>query len=231
MKFVLRSLILLLVWPLLLPAQETRFFMPQEIQQAYENGTRSYDGRPGRAYWQNTADYRIEVTVDPAEQAVAGSEEVTYYNNSPDELNSVVVRLYYDVYKKANGRANGVPLANITDGVELRSITINGQAVNLDNPQEASRSGTNLYLVLREPLKPGASLTLTAEWSAKIPQTDGRTGAIDNTSFFVAYWYPQVAVYDDVFGWDQLNYTLQSEFYHDLANFDVHITAPENFTV
>ncbi len=65
-----------------LSAQENRFFMPLEIKSAYENGTRSRDGFPGKNYWQNDANYQIEVAVKPSERLIKGSEVVTYYNNS-----------------------------------------------------------------------------------------------------------------------------------------------------
>ena len=85
-------------------AQEDRIFMPLEIKQAYENGTRSMDGKPGDNYWQNTADYNIEVSIDTKENRIIGKEEVIYHNNSPEDLTVLVVRLYADVYKKGNAR-------------------------------------------------------------------------------------------------------------------------------
>lgn len=214
-------------------AQETRFFMPREITQAYENGTRSYDGRPGPNYWQNTVDYQIEVEVLPQEKELKGMESAVYYNNSPDNLNTLVVRLYHDVYRKGSARrTNWRPLNPdaINDGVEISKLSINGQPYDL-NGRRVRRSSTNLFITLNEPLPAGDRLTLEVDWAQKIPESPIRTGAYDETTFFLAYWYPQIAVYDDVFGWDQLDYDFQSEFYNNLANFDVTITAPDNFTV
>ncbi len=214
-----------------LTAQETRFFMPREIHQAYENGARSRDGKPGPEYWHNTVDYTIDVEVFPEEKKLAGTETAVYYNNSPDVLDRLVVRLYHDAFRKANPRAFRVRPGDITEGVEISRLAINGQEYSLEQGQGVSKNGTNTTIRLREPLPPGGKLSLEISWSQFIPETTVRTGAYDSTSFFMAYWYPQIAVYDDIFGWDELAYDFSTEFYNNLGNFDVKITAPKNFTV
>ncbi|MCB0594389.1 MAG: M1 family metallopeptidase [Lewinellaceae bacterium] len=214
-----------------LSAQEKRFFMPREIRQAYENGTRSMDGKPGPKYWHNTVDYTIEVEVIPEEKKIAGTELAVYYNNSPDALDRLVVRLYHDAFRKANPRAYRVRPEDITEGVEITRLAINGQEYSLERGQGVSKNGTNTAIRLKEALPPGAKLTLEIDWAQYIPETTVRTGAYDSTSFFIAYWYPQIAVYDDVFGWDELAYDFSTEFYNNLGNYDVKITAPKNFTV
>ncbi|MCO6476428.1 MAG: M1 family metallopeptidase [Phaeodactylibacter sp.] len=214
-----------------LTAQETRFFVPREIQQAYEAGTRSRDGKPGPKYWHNTVDYTIEVEVFPAEKKLAGSETAVYYNNSPDALDRLVVRLYHDAFRKANPRAFRVRPDDITEGVEITRLAINGEEYSLEPRQGVSRNATNMTIRLKERLEPGAKLTMEIDWAQFIPETTVRTGAYDSTAFFIAYWYPQIAVYDDIFGWDDLAYDFSTEFYNNLGNFDVKITAPKNFTV
>lgn len=211
-------------------AQEKRFFMPKEMQQAYKNGTRSYDGKPGASYWHNTVDYNIKAAIDPTTRAIDGSSTITYINNSPDDLNTVVIRLYNDVFRKANPRASRVDERDIDDGVTISKITVSGNIYELEGDQ-VRRSGTNLYVSMEEPLKSGDRVNIEIDWKQFIPFTNRRTGVADSTSFFVAYWYPQVAVYDDVFGWDTQNYSLRTEFYNNLANFDVELTAPTSFTV
>lgn len=211
--------------------QESRFFIPREIKAAYDNGTRSYDGRPGPNYWQNTVDYSIEVEVFPETQSLAGSEMVTYYNNSPDDLSIVVIHLYQDAFRKANPRASRVAEEDITEGVEIKKIKIGDQEVDPSNPQAVNRSGTNMTIRLVQPIPSGEKVKMEFEWAARIPSTTIRGGAYDSTSYFVSYWYPQVAVYDDVFGWDRLSYDFSTEFYNNLGNYDVKITAPKNFTV
>lgn len=215
----------------LISAQESRFFIPKEITDAYDNGTRSYDGRPGPNYWHNTVDYKIEVEVFPETQSLSGTEEITYYNNSPDDLSIIVIRLYHDAFRKANARANRVAEQDITDGVEIKRIKVRDQEVDVTNSEVINRSGTNMAIRLQEPLAPGSSIQMEIDWAQQIPVTTIRTGAYDSTSYFLAYWYPQVAVYDDIFGWDQLSYDFSTEFYNNLGNYDVTITAPKNFTV
>lgn len=219
-----------------LNAQETRFFMPSEIKQAYENGTRSYNGKPSVGYWQNTVDYNIKVTIIPSERLIEGHEEVIYHNSSPNEINMLVVRLYADVYKKGNLRGsffgrNIIDTADIHDGVELKDVVIDGVSYDLNNEELTQRTGTNIIFNLDEPLKPGEDLSFKATWIQKIPLTKIRMGAYDSTTFFVAQWYPQIAVYDDIFGWDELNYIITSEFYNNLGNYDVKITTPNEFLV
>ena len=210
-------------------AQETRFFMPKEIKAAYDAGTRSYDGKPGPNYWQNTVDYKINVEVVPESRELIGSEKITFNNNSPDDLSRLVIRLYQDNFRKGNARDSRVRPTDINDGVEITNLKIDGVEVDVDN--QVRRSGTNMYISLDKPISAKSSGLVELDFKAVIPETTVRMGAYDSTSFFVAYWYPQVAVYDDVFGWDVLSYDFSTEFYNNLGNFDVTIKAPNNFTV
>ena len=220
-----------LIMPCLFFGQEDRFFIPQEIKMAYENGTRSYDGRPGVTYWHNTVDYTIEVEVVPSEKKLSGIAEIVYHNHSPDPLSQMVIRLYHDVFRKGNNRAFSVKEDDITEGIEIPWLLIEGDTMELSNPQIVRRTGTNMYIQLLSPLPSGEKLNMKLAWSQMIPETTVRTGAYDSTSFFCAYWYPQVAVYDDLFGWDNLAYDFSTEFYNNLGNYDVKITAPHHFTV
>ncbi|MEO1654272.1 MAG: M1 family metallopeptidase, partial [Bacteroidota bacterium] len=204
--------------------------MPKQIRGAYKNETRSKDGTPGSKYWQNTADYEIEVKVDPKTRKLEGEETVSYTNNSPDELGFIVIRLYFDVFKKANPRASGVNPEDIGEGVELKSLSINGTDIDLAG-RNVQRSATNLSVRLPEALPAGGKMELKTSWAQYIPLTNRRTGAADSTSFFVAYWYPQISVYDDVFGWDTEEYSLRTEFYNNLSSYDVTIQAPKEFLV
>ncbi|MCB0640951.1 MAG: hypothetical protein KDC44_04900, partial [Phaeodactylibacter sp.] len=210
--------------------QESRFFMPSELLSAYEAGSRSYTGKPGPNYWQNTVDYTIEVSVDPTSRKLTGSEKITYYNNSPDDLGQLVIRLYQDVFREANPRSFRVNPDDINEGVAINRLAVRGEELDLEG-NALRRSGTNAYLNLEQPLESGGSIMLELDWEAYVPETTVRGGAYDSTTYFVSYWYPQIAVYDDVFGWDRLEYDFSTEFYNNLANFDVRISAPENFTI
>jgi hypothetical protein len=212
-------------------SQESRFFIPVEIKQAYEKGTRSPTGKPGGQYWQNRADYTIDVEVVPSDQTIVGSEEVIYHNLSPDVLSSLVVRLYHDVNKKGAVRLYVADAGDLTEGVELSNLRINGKPYDLDDHQKVKRSGTNIKFLLEEPLEPGDSLVFTTSWQQEIPANDTRIGSYDSTSFFIGYWYPQIAVYDDIFGWDELSFDILREFYNGPANFNVTVNAPEGYLV
>ncbi|WP_281990344.1 hypothetical protein [Aquimarina aggregata] len=205
--------------------------IPREIQSAYEKQTRSKDGKPGEKYWQNEVNYKIDVTVTPSTRLIDGKEVIEFTNNSPDDLSEVVIRLYYDVFKKGNPRDEKVNEKDIGEGTIIKSIIVDGVKYELSDRKQIRRYGTNMSILLAEPLKTGKKITLQFEWQQKVPLTLVRTGAIDETSFFIGYWYPQVAVYDDIFGWDKIDYTLTTEFYNNLSNFDVNITAPDNFLV
>ncbi len=229
MNKTISALTALLFFTSLAIAQETRFFMPKEIVAAYENGTRSYDGNPGPAYWQNKVDYTIAAEVDPVTRTLTGSETITFQNNSPDDLRNIIIRLYQDVFRKGNDRSSRVLETDINDGMTISNLKINGSPVDME--QNTRRQGTNMYVQLPEALENGNTMTIELDWSMVIPETTVRMGAYDSTSFFVSYWYPQVAVYDDVFGWDNLSYDFSTEFYNNIGDFDVTLTAPENFTV
>lgn len=212
-------------------SQDSKLYIPSEIREAYKNGTRSYDGRPGKNYWHNTADYTMEITIDPDTRLLEGTEKVVYFNNSPDELHTLVVRLYQDAFRKGNVRDYDIGPEDINDGTTIKKLAINGEVYDPNNRKEASHQGTNLVIQLKTPLVPGEKLTMEMDWSFTIPMTNIRMGVYDSTTFFLAYFYPQVSVYDDIFGWDRLSYTFRTEFYNNLGNFDVTIKAPESFTI
>lgn len=226
-------LILVFALPVLSPAQTAErsgLYMPLEFQKAYEKGTRSWDGKPGPNYWQNHARYDIRVRVDVPGQKLYGEEEVTYINNSPEPLDRLVVKMLYDLFRKGSPRDYPMSASAVTDGAEMEAILVNGDTLDVTGPA-ARRSGTNWTLTLPEPLAAGDSLQLYVKWNEPIPSSMLRVGVSDSSSFFVGYWYPQVAVYDDVFGWDTYNYTGQAETYNGLADYDVRITVPESMYV
>ncbi len=216
-----------------LSAQSSNLYIPLDIQKAYNNKTRSFDGRPGANYWQNRADYKIKVKFEPATGLVKGEEKATYFNNSPDTLKQIVIRLYQDLYKKGNMRDITVECADIHNGVDIEKLSINGVEIDINTEKlAAERTGTNLILKLHSPLYPKSSLSLNASWSFTLPkETDIRMGTCDESSYFVAFWYPQIAVYDDIDGWDMYDYTGTQEFYNDFGDFDVEITVPAGFIV
>jgi len=208
--------------------------IPRNIKYAYEKGTRSLDGSPGPNYWQNSSDYTIEVNFIPSERKIIGKEKIIYSNNSPDTLSRIVLRLYQDLFKKGSPREFQVNPADVHDGVVLKKLFIEGVMIDLNDKSKVNQFGTNLNIKLDSSLffYPKSQNLFEIEWELTIPKFSTiRMGTYDSTSFFVAYWYPQIAVYDDVYGWDEIPYTGTVEFYNDFNNYDVKITVPKNFIV
>ena len=117
------------------------------------------------------------------------------------------------------------------EGVRIDALTYNGQPVD-DNGRR--RNGTFLDIDLKKtPLPPKTTATLTVKWSYVLPAGEdaARECVCDSTTFFVPYWYPQIAVYDDLRGWADAQYTGQYEFYHDFADYDVTVSLPPGFQV
>jgi hypothetical protein len=211
---------------------QEKLFIPRNIQAAYVKGTRSPDGKPGAEYWQNSADYKIEVEVEPSTYLIDGSEDITYYNNSPDTLKRIILRLYPNVFKKGSARDYSMSLEAVTNGVSIKKISVGGRSIILENRNIFRVTSTIAVIYLPEPIPPKSSEDFLIEWSFNLStKATLRMGVYDSTSVFVGYWYPQIAVYDGIDGWDYLNYGGQEEFYNDFSNFDVEITLPNNFGV
>ena len=212
-------------------AQSNRL-VPIEVQKAYAAGTRSKEGAPGPNYWENHARYQINAELFAAESSLKGTETVTYFNNSPDTLKMLVIRLYQDIYKKGGARAWSIGSADLTNGVQMDYIKVNGQAVKMPDGQYGYYYGTNRYIRLLHPLAPGDSLVMTAGWKFHIPATiRNRMGNYGKGRFFVAYWYPQISVFDDISGWDRIEFNGITEFYNDFNDYDVHLTTPDGYAV
>ena len=214
-----------------LKSSEEELYIPRNISIAYENGTRSNDGKPGRKYWQNHSEYKIDVEFDPLSKFLKGSGKITYYNNSPDTLKNIVLRLYPDIFKKGAVRDWAFNPDGLNDGLIIHKMIAGTQQVDTESESEFRRIGTNAVLELPNYLNPNSSMDLFIDWSYFISSNRLRTGEYDSTSFFIAYWYPEIAVYDDVDGWDMLNYGGTQEFYNDFSSFDVKISVPNNFCV
>lgn len=207
-------------------------FIPRNVQKAFDNGTRSKDGNPGINYWQNAADYKIKIKFDPYTKIIEGSELIKYYNNSPDTLAELVIRLYQNFYRSNSARNFQISSESITDGVELKQLKINDNTFALDNYSVLEFTNTNLIIKLAEKIKPNSAVNIDIEWKYKIPGgIPIRTGMYDSTTFLIAYWYPQVAVYDDVDGWDKIDFNGEQEMYNDFNNYDVEIEIPDKFII
>lgn len=214
-------------------SQYSSVYVPRNIIKAYEKGTRSYDGRPGKNYWINHSDYKIQAEVFPKERIIKGTEQITYFNESPDTLHQLVFRLYQDIMKKGNSRDERINPKDITDGVKIDTLIINGKGIDINARVNVYRTATNLIIrSLQQPLAPKQSVTVEVSWSVIIPgETRLRMGAYNDSTLYVSYWYPQIAVYDDIDGWDRNDYGGAVEFYNDFNNYDVQVKVPAKFLV
>lgn len=208
--------------------------MMPEVAAAVSEGTRTEKGVPGDAYWINHASYDLKAKLSPDTRLVRASGTMTYVNNSPDPLDTIVVRLHQNMYRPAfTERDDNLDKEELTDGIAFTQLIVQGDTLNLDGSDARMKEDrTLIYLFLEEPLETGESMEMSAEWSFTI--TGGNTvrhGTYGEYSFFVAYWYPQFAVYDDIHGWDTLQYRGLHEFYQDFADFEVEISVPDSLMV
>jgi hypothetical protein len=213
---------------------QNSLYIPRNINDAYEKGTRTMSGSPGPNYWQNRADYKIKVQIEPPTRKLSGEETIIYYNQSPDTLDRIVFRLYQDFFRKGAARNFQISPEDLHDGVEIEELIINDKKVNLDNSTLVQRIRTNFIVNLDSSnfLFPNRFIKIEAKWNFTISRRSNiRMGTYDSTTFFIAYWYPQVAVYDDIDGWDVIPFNGEQEFYNDFNNYDVEITMPNNFLV
>lgn len=205
---------------------------PWDFQAAVEEGTRSYDGTPGPNYFTNTYSYKLDAELVPSDTMLYGEADISYTNNSPDTLNFMLFELAQNLHKEGVPRAD---FAEITGGVDINRISIGGtelQERGRNRPTYAVR-GTNLIIYPNERIYPGDNIELEIDWQFKVPQAgaSGRMGYSRDNLFFIAYWFPHVATYDDLHGWFGDNFTGNAEFYHDFGDYEINITAPEQWLV
>jgi len=230
--------------------------MPNPIRRAYEAGTRDLSGRPGPNYWQLQTDFEINVSLDPATHTLTGSEKILVHNTSPDELNQIVLRLDHNIFRPLAQRGPSIP-AEATDGMVVARIAVNGNEIDLSaqragrgrgrgqGPGNAGGNRANSVrgldqtvatISLAEPIAAGATATLEIDWHTALP--GGPNGAghrmtqrWGETLFQPTQWFPRLAKYDDLSGWDTSVYLGPAEFYNNFGRFDVRIDVPAGWIV
>ncbi|MEO6636946.1 MAG: M1 family metallopeptidase [Ginsengibacter sp.] len=203
-------------------------YWPRDVKKAYKNETRSNDGWPGKKYWQNSGRYNITVTAMPPDRNIKGSEQISYINNSPDTLKMLVFKFIQNIHKPGAPRLGSASKDYLTDGVFVDSFSVNGEAKKW-NAREYSP--TVQYARLTKPLAPHDSVQLSFDWHFQISLQSGREGMIDSTTYYLAYFYPRVAVYDDYNGWDDLDHNDALEFYNDFNDYVLNVKVPKNYIV
>ncbi|HEV8122675.1 MAG TPA: M1 family metallopeptidase [Gemmatimonadales bacterium] len=208
--------------------------IPRSMERAFAAGTRDSSGMPGPRYWQLSTDYRIDAKLDPATAMVTGHEVVTIKNRSDSTLRMVGLRLYQNRFSPNVERAETV--VEVTGGLTISRFVANGRPVDVATPAATWNRTTIVMVPLTAPIAAGATGTLELDWSFRVPlvpdnERGDRMGRWGNRLFQVAQWYPQVAMYDDIRGWDREPHLGSAEFYNNFGSFDVRLDLPAGWLV
>ena len=231
------------------PAQWGQKFEQLGTSLPTPNTYRTASGAPGKDYWQQRADYKIELTLNDVKQQIEGTEAITYFNQSPDPLDY----LWLQLDQNFRAQDSETPLVTeyfMKDSVSAKELfTIQNNfdgGFRIDKVlDEAGQplayfiNKTMMRINLEHPLLPGAQMTFQVDWHYKINDRmslGGRSGyeyfpKDDNYSYTIAQFYPRMAVYDDVEGWQNKQFLGRGEFALSFGNFEVAMTVPEDFIV
>ena len=210
------------------------------------NEYRAASGEPGPKYWQNRADYKLDVKLNEATNEIAGTEILTYTNNSPLKLNFIWMQLDQNLFKKdsrgsaivpLNGSRNGGGGQEFDAGYKIKSVKILSGAKNEKaTPVEYLIEDTRMQIFLPKELAAnGGNIKIQIEYSFISPEYGSDRMGIYNAKngkvFTVAQWFPRVAVFDDIVGWNTIPYTGPGEFYLEYGDLDISITTGSNMIV
>ena len=193
---------------------------------------RSANGAPAVSYWQNQADYSIQVSLDTVSNTISGSSKITYTNNSPNVLTYLWLQLDQNVFHEGSIGSFSQGAKNV-GGYKISSVKIiqNGQETNADY----IISDTRMQIRLKKPLNPqGDKIIIQIDYNFRISNKQFRLGMMRSSKgaiYDVAQWYPRMCVYDDIHGWDALPYQGSGEFYCEYGDFDYSITVPYDMIV
>jgi hypothetical protein len=224
--------------------------LTNSIRRALDAGTRDLSGRPGPNYWQLQTDYTISARLDPATQTITGEETITLHNNSPQELTQILLRLDHNIYRGLVPRGGSVPAEN-TEGMVVTRVSVDGQVVDVSPPAApGGRPGpaalrrlsasaldqTLARVTLAKPIAAKSTARLEIAWRTKLPGGQGGRGhrmtqRWNDMLFQPTQWFPRIAKYDDLRGWDTSIYLGPAEFYNNFGRFDVKIDVPGGWIV
>ena len=256
----MKKLALLLLFPALLFAQEKTPLTPSKQSGRYDNNkfSQMYDvmatpnmfrtasGAPGPAYYQQQADYKIDIELDDKKSTIKGSEVITYYNNSPDTLEYLWVQL--DQNQAAKNSQTPLAESQRMEQV-LPAATFSNKFLKQDlergfniesvkdvkgNTLSYTINQTMMRINLVSPMKPGDTFSFGIKWNYNVNNyrvEGGRSGyelfeKDGNKLYVIAQFYPRMAVYNDVEGWQNMQFWGTGEFTLPFGNFDVNITVP-----
>ena len=203
---------------------------------------RGATGGPGPRYWQQRADYTLEATLDTATNMLRGRGRIYYVNRSPETLNYVWLQLDQNIFApppNSISRVLNLPPLLFAGGVVfdfsakgfVGGNTVDRFAAN-GRPLTTKVLGTMMRVELPRPLAPNLGVTFDVAWHFPIPPYGGgRMGHVGSRFYELGQWYPRMAVYDDVHGWNTLPFLGAGEFYLEFGDFDVSLTVPAGFLV
>ncbi|WP_460637663.1 M1 family metallopeptidase [Larkinella harenae] len=204
------------------------------------NDYRASSGAPGPRYWQNRADYKINVRLDEEQNVLSGEVEVTYKNNSPEALSFLWLQLDQNAFSDTSRAGKTTPVrggrygnTGFMGGYTIQSVTVD-QGKN--KTADYLVNDTRMQVRLAEPLKAdGGVIKLKIGYSFKIPTYGSDRMGTQQTRngliYEIAQWYPRMCVYDDVEGWNVLPYLGAGEFYLEYGDYDYTIDVPWNHIV
>ncbi len=222
-------------------ARENNQALFGEFQNRQGSYTRSASGKPGVGYWQNAADYQIEVTLDDVEHTATGSITIEYTNNSPEPLDFIWLQMEQNRFTEDSRGTLTTPIqgnrynGDTDGGYELSEVQAK---VGARGPisDEYLISDTRMQVWFNEPIPAkGGKATVSMNFTYKIPQEGmdrmGRLQVEDGWIYAMAQWYPKVAVFDEVEGWNVEPYLGAGEFYLEYGDFDYKVTVPYDHIV
>ena len=203
----------------------------EAFDRALAKGTRARSGAPGPRYWQQWAEYRLAAELNPTSKRLTGTAAIKYYNRSPDSLAVVYVQLLHNIFAPGARHNTDVPWS--VEGYQLSKVAAQGQTL-ADGKGEGPGyhvDGTIMLIRLPKPIPPGGTADLDFGYRIRIPPDGAPRGGQDGEVYYISYWYPQMAVYDDVNGWQIDQYYGNAEFYMGYGNYDVTLTVPAGWLV
>jgi hypothetical protein len=196
------------------------------------NRYRDASGAPGPDYWQQRADYTIAATLDTTAKTIRGSVSIRYTNNSPDTLRVLWLQLDQNLYRTGSkgsllfAAESRWGVRGFQGGYAITGLQVNGRAA-------ATRvDDTMMRIDLDTPLAPrGGVATVGMQFSFTVPDHGSDRMGRDSTLYEIAQWYPRMAVYDDIRGWNTDPYLGQGEFYLEYGDIDYAVTVPAGYVV